>query len=47
MCIFRVKIQLLVTAKYDQSPDLHWFGSLDPDTYLGQVPGLVLQAKGK
>jgi hypothetical protein len=32
--IVHVKIQLCVTAKYDQDPDPdpHWFGSLDPDS---------------
>ena len=28
---FFVKIQLFVTAKFDQDPDPHWFSCLDPD----------------
>ncbi len=31
--IFHVKIQFCVTAKYDQDPDPHWFGPLDPDPH--------------
>jgi hypothetical protein len=37
--ILHVKIQLLVSAKYDQDPnshDPHWFGSLDPDLHGGK-----------
>jgi hypothetical protein len=29
-----VKIQLFVTAKSDQDPEPHWFGSLDSDPDL-------------
>jgi hypothetical protein len=29
---FSCKIQLFVTAKYDQDPDPHLFGSVDPDS---------------
>ncbi len=31
--IFLIKIQLFVTAKSDQDPDLNWFGSLGPDSH--------------
>jgi hypothetical protein len=34
--MFHVKIQLFVTAKYDQDQDPHWFGSQDPDPDLGK-----------
>ncbi len=30
---FCVKIKLFVTAKSDQDPDPHWFGSLEPDAH--------------
>ncbi len=34
--IFRVKIQLLVTWKFGQDSDPHWFGSLDPDPHCNK-----------
>ncbi len=30
--IVHEEIQLCVTAKHDQDPDPHWFGSFDPDS---------------